>query len=281
MNDRAKWADVPIEARIYGQAVPLTIEAQCVAATDVRYENCEHAIRSSFPVINGLNTVVITERPCVVVGSGLSVKPLLEEIRARHAAGDEIVAIKGAHDWLIENGIVPRAAVAMDPQRSRARCFKRRRKEVLYLCASQMHPETWKYMHAYNVLVWHSRIAVDQEARPGWEKRLIFPCCMTSGHNAIALFYVLGRRNFELYGFDSCFERGQPLKLNLKKTPRADNTIEVGVGDETFLTTAEMAHQVAEIHPLLQQLPDIKVNAHGRGYYQALLAEGKRQGWPV
>lgn len=277
----SQWAEVPIEAHAYGHNVPLTITSACVASSKERYEHCEKAITSGLPVICGLGNVVITDRPCVIVGSGLSAVPLLEEIRARQAGGEEIVAVKGAHDWLVKNGVIPRVAVAMDPQQSRAKCFKRRTKGVRYLCGSQMHPATWDYLRRYEVLIWHSRIGVEQESRPGWADRVIFPCCSTSGHSAIALLYVLGRRNFHLYGFDSSFHRGQPLKINLKRAPREEQTVEVCVGKKRFLTTTEMALQAAEICPLLQQLPDIKVEAYGEGYYQALLAEGKARGWPV
>jgi hypothetical protein len=276
-----QWPEVPIQAHVYGQAVPLTIDRTCVATSEERYAHCEAAIKSGFPVICGLGNIIITDRPCVIVGSGLSAVPLLEEIRERQAQGHEIVAIKGAHDWLIENGIIPRAAVAMDPQRARAKCFKRRTKGVMYLLASQMHPATWDYMRGYQALIWHSRIGVEQEKREGWADRVIFPCCTTSGHSAMALLYVLGRRNFELYGFDSSFAPGQPLKINVKRTPAEKATVAVCVGARQFLTTAAMASQAAEIQPLFQRLPEVKVTAHGDGYYQALLAEGKAKGWPV
>lgn len=292
--DSQAWAEVPIEAIAHGRAVPLTINGRCVAGNEERYANCEEAIEAGFPVISGLGNVLIIERPCVLVGSGHSALQHLEQIKSRYLIGDEIIAVKGAHDWLVKNGIIPRAAVAMDPQQSRAKCFKRLHRKVLYLCASQMHPDTWEHLRGYQVLVWHSRIESGQEKRPGWDKRVIFPCCVTSGHSAIALLYVLGRRNFELFGFDSSIPeattwaqrisarlRGRPLKLDGARVPRGRDIAEVRVGEQRFFTTAEMAHQALELQPLLQQLPGVRVNAHGHGYYQALLAEGKAKGWPV
>lgn len=306
---RDEWAKVPIMALAGSVPVPLTIDGTCNTASDSRYEHCEAALAAakqySYPVLMGPDGKV-TSRPCVLVGTGPSAIPLLPEIRARYEQGEEIIAIKGAHDWLVKNGIIPRAAIAMDAQQARAKCFKRLRREVLYLCASQMHPDTWEHMKGQRVLIWHSRIGVLQEQREGWADRFLVPCCTTTGNSSIVLMYIFGRRNFELYGFDSSLPpveegwreklltwlKGRPLKLDGARVPKNKAVVEVIVGGQSFQTTAELAHQATELRTMLQQLlrsakeggwpkPDIKVNAHGRGYYQALLAAGKAQGWPV
>lgn len=317
MNARAQlWAKVPITALVSDRAVPLTIEGGCVASSDERYAHCdaarEAAKKHQYPVLTGPGESGpggrrVNMTPCVIVGSGPSAIPLLPEIRARYDRGEEIIAVKGAHDWLVKNGIIPKAAMAMDPQRSRAKCFKRLRREVLYMCASQMHPDTWEHLKGHRVLIWHSRIGLEQEKRPGWETQnaYLVSCCLTTGHSAIVLMYILGRRVFELYGFDSSIPPvtswkdgllarllGRSLKLDGARVAGGKNVFDVVVGGQAFQTTGELAHQAVELQPLLEQLtvngrdghwpsPAIKVNAHGRGYYQAVLAEGKAMGWPV
>lgn len=315
MNARAEWANVPITAVANGIPVPLTLEGGCVATSEERYAHCEAAKAAAkkhgYPVLAGPGKYgpgshTVIKAPCVIVGSGPSAVPLLPEIRKRYERGEEIIAIKGAHDWLVKNGIVPKAAMAMDPQQSRAKCFRRLRSDVLYMCASQMHPDTWEHLKGRRVLVWHARIGVEQEKRSGWEPEnaYLVSCCLTTGHSAIALMYILGRRNFELYGFDSSIPpvttrrekllawlKGRALKLDGARVP-SDRVFDVVVDGQVFQTTGEMAHQATELQPLLWQLvvngkagrwpsPSIKVNAHGRGYYQALLAAGKAAGWPV
>lgn len=288
-----KWADVPVLAVADGQPVPVSVDAACSAHDPIRYAHCEISTRVGYPILVGGGNKII-ERRCVLVGSGLSALKLLPEIRKRAEAGEEIIAVKGAHDWLVGNGVVPTAAIALDPQQSRAKCFKRLHPDVLYMCASQMHPDTWPYLRGHKVLVWHSRIELGQEKRVGWGKAFLVPPCSTTGNSAIALMYLLGRRNFELYGYDSSIPSvdslgrrllakilGRPLKLDGTLVPKGADVIEVTVGGRTFHTTAEMVIQAMEVQPLLQRLPGIKVNAHGDGYYQALLAEGKAKGWPV
>ena len=52
----------------------------------------------------------------VVVGSGCSVINYVEEIRKDQTEGKVICAIKGAHDFLIENDIVPDVFVSVEPR---------------------------------------------------------------------------------------------------------------------------------------------------------------------
>lgn len=289
----ANWPTVPIEALVQGRTANLTIHSRCVVDNTERYAQCEKAKQSGFPILSGCKEQLI-EGPCVLVGSGPSAIPLLPEIRARYERGEEIIAIKGAHDWLVANGIMPKAAMALDPQQSRAKCFKNPQGAVLYLCASQMHPDTWMHLAGRRVLVWHSRIEAEQEKVPGWERAFLIPCCSTTGNSAIALMYILGRRNFHLYGFDSSIPpvtsawqrlvarfRGRLLKLDGMRVPREKQVFEVTVGGHHFQTTPELVSQATELQPLLQYLEGIKVEAYGHGYYQALLAHGKTQGWPV
>lgn len=296
MSTRHAWdaaTPVPIQALVHDVEAPLTIDGSCIMDNRERYEHCIAALNAGYPVLKGTNNRVFSA-PCVLVGSGPSVKDHLEDIRERYERGEEIIAIKGAHDWLIENGIVPRAAFALDPQQSRAKCFKKLHKQVLYLCASQMHPDTWEHMRGYQVLVWHSRIEAGQEKLPGWDTQLIVQNCSTSGNSALLLMHWLGRRRFEVYGFDSSIPvprgpigrlmarlRGRLMKIDGARVPPEKRIFEVTVGDQRFQTTAELVSQVVEIHPLLKMLGRLRLTAHGEGYFQAVIAAGKANGWPI
>lgn len=287
-----RWPHVPITTSVAGKPVPITIEGGCAVASDVRYEHCAIAKQAGFPIlVYGVDREIT--RPCVVVGSGPSAVPLLEEIRSRYQHGEEIIAVKGAHDWLVANGIIPTAAIALDPQQSRAKCFKRLRDDVLYCCASQMHPDTWTHLKGRRVLIWHSRIGISQEQLEDWKTDYIVPCVSTTGNSALILMYLLGRRRFELYGFDSSLppatglERfrasvlGRLLKLDGARVANPKHVVSVVLNGRCFESTTPMIQQAAEIEFLLQNMPGVKLNAHGVGYYQAIIEEGKAKGWPI
>lgn len=291
------WDKVPILAETNGEVVRLTIDYGATIPSEERYRQAEIALqtarRRAIPVLVGPGKYFI-EAPCVIVASGFSARGLLPKIREHHLAGHDIIAVKGAHDWLIKNGIVPKAAVAIDPQRSRARCFRRRHPEVLYMLASQMHPDTWDWMRGYRVLIYNNRLGVSQERRPGWEREYLVEHASTTGISALILLAVMGRRNFELYGFDSSLPelsqyqrlwaklRGWPIKVDGTRAPKRHNIFRAVVGQQMFWTTGELVQQVIDFQELLPQFNgEVKINAHGHGYLQAVLSAGKAMGWPV
>lgn len=289
--ERAK--DVPLAGLVNGAQVGLEVRGRCVLDNAERYAHCEAAMRAGYPVLVGPGTRIF-EAPTVLVGTGPSALRLLPEIRERHERGEEIIAVKGAHDWLIRNGIVPRAAIALDPQQSRAKCFRKPRHEVLYLCASQMHPDAWDHLRGHQVLIWHSRIDADQHQREEWRRRYIVPCASTTGNSAILLLHLLGRRKFVLYGYDSSIPepegwaqrtaakmRGRLLKLDGSRADRGKQIVRVTVGGRSYQTTAELVQQAQEVYPLLKSLRNVTIETRGDGLYQAIVAQGKAQGWPV
>lgn len=206
-----------------GDKAPLSIEVARNVDTSKCYSNCAAAKRAGFPVLisSGGKT---TEQPCLIVGTGFSVNEMLPEIKRHYEAGIEIIAVKGAHDWLIERGIIPRAAVAMDGQASRAKCFRNRRSDVLYLCASQMHPSTWKYMRGYRVLIWHSQIGVEQRTRPEWTDAFLIPSASDTGSSTILLMAALGRRIIHTFGIDACMPQPVGFMETVRPITKVDGS---------------------------------------------------------
>lgn len=251
---------------------------RCNATDEERFRNCALAKRAGFPILVGAKKVEITT-PCVIVGTGFSAKQLLPEIRQRYDAGEEIVAIKGAHDWLIDNGIIPHVAVAIDAQQRNAKCFRRPHKDVQYLCASQMHPETWLHLKGYDVIVWHAMISKAQLSMPEWANTFIVLSASTTGNSAILLMNALGRRNVHLYGLDSSIPAPHwwnrwlrpALKLDGTKVREGAEVYEVRVGDRRYWTTPEMSLQAQEYRLMRPYIKHMKVTAHGDGYYQAIV----------
>lgn len=257
----------------------LVIKSNCIYSNDRIYEHCAQAIATGLPVIQKAQWPPF-ETPIVIVGSGLSAKPLLSHIirMSKHAP---IMALKGAHDWLIENGVTPQFAVACDPQFERHNCFKHLNDTTVYLCASQMHPQTWSYMSGRKVLLWHGKVEKDQNKRAGWENVRLVSGGSTTGMRAIPLAYLMGFRTFELFGYDSCVERDGVYKLDGSTKRDDDKMIDVFVGERMFKTTYALAPQVDQLRGTLAMLPGVRVRAHGDGYFQEVLRTGKRLGWPV
>jgi uncharacterized Rossmann fold enzyme len=223
------------------------------------------------------------ECPVAIVGSGLSVKTCLRELRELIAAGAQVVAVKRAHEWLIDQGIVPDFAVHCDAQQSTARIFSRPQDATTYLIASHCHPSIWAHLAQHRVAVFHCRVKDDDDE---WDPVITrIGGGPTSGERAIALMYMLGARDVHLFGFDSSVREDRAFRVDQENAVTAVDPVEelvtVVVAGEHYTTTQGLYGQIQHIETTLKPLHDIKITAHGRGLFQAVIEEGKRLGWPI
>src|SRR6476646_5755801 len=140
----------------------------------------------------------------VVVGSGPSLPTFIEEIKEERKKGRPICAVKGAHDFLCENGLEPDLFVSVEP-RDRRHNVRKRNAHTVYLLASRVAPEMFDYLEQCKVMIWHSWGKEDEiQALKDSQQKYAVGGGSTSGLRAISLCYQMGFRNFVLYGFDSC-----------------------------------------------------------------------------
>lgn len=245
---------------------PFSIKSTCIADDATLYAHIESALTRGLPVLPQYEP---HNEVAVLVGSGPSVKDYLGEIRARQHQRQRIVALKDAHDWLLDHGITPDYAVAIDPQESRSNVFHMPHKNVSYLIASQVHPALLDNLNGMEVYLWHAYIRDGQTIPPPGTPMIAGGT--TTGLRAITLFYSLGFRTVELYGFDSCLKDGT-LRMN-GSTPRpGDDTInEIVVDGRTFYSNPSMTAQAAEFQNLYSTMPDLTIHAHGDGLIQAIV----------
>src|SRR6267142_1122250 len=172
------------------EAVPLKIIGKCVAGDNELFSNMDAALARGLPEIHG--QAPVHAKPVAIVASGPSVASQIDVIRQMKQAGTPIVAVRGAHDWLIDNRILPDYAVSVDPLPNSWTCFQHKQKDV-------------------RVTIWHPYITKGQTHPKG---KMIIGGGTTSGLRAISLFYVgFGCRHFALFGFDSCLT-GDTLRID-------------------------------------------------------------------
>jgi uncharacterized Rossmann fold enzyme len=247
-------------------SLPLKITGKCVAEDETLFANMDAAIARGYPQIKEAQPA--KSGAILLVASAPSVKGQLELIKKMKAAGSPIVAIKGAHDWLIDNGVIPDYALAIDPQEHRI-AFYKPQPNVHYMIASQCHPAMFDNLDGYQVTLWHPYVKKGQD-RP--KNCMLIGGGTTSGLRAISLFYVLGYRQFELFGFDSCND-GELLRVNGEGLKEGDKLIEVKIDPqgETFYCNTAMALQAEHFQTYYDYLPDATFNGHGRGLIQAII----------
>lgn len=178
-------------------------------------------------------------RPLVIVGGGPSMARHLPDIALEQMRGADVLALNGAHDYLIKRGIEPTAMVMLD---SRAECVPAFLSGPLdgveYLIATQCDPS------AFDLPVWCT-----VKKWTGWywgvEDDIIIGGGATVGLKAIALGFVLGYRHFKLFGYDSSYEGDadhsypQPMNAN-------DLRVDIVLFGRKFIAARWMAKQVVE-----------------------------------
>ncbi len=226
------------------------------------------------------NLPVIGQHPehdgvAVLVGSGPSVDGQLDSIRAQRALGRPIIALKDAHDWLQDHGIIPDYAVAIDPQEHRWDCFKKKHPAIKYFIASQCHPSMFEHLDGHDVFLWHLYVAKNQNVPP--HGTALIAGGTTTGLRTITLLYSMGYRQFELYGFDSCLRDGK-LRMNGDAPNNDDNQInEIVVDGKMFYCNPSMTAQANEFQNLYAMMPDIQMESHGDGLITAIIEARKKQ----
>ena len=136
---------------------PLAIKAKCVAGPEERLEHIKSALERGLEEFGPSNP---HDQEVAIIGSGPSVKKQIKRIRRMKDRGVMILAVKGAHDFLLGHGIWPHAALAVDPQTHIVSCFRKKLPEgepnrPAYLIASQCHPELFDYLSDQRVVLWH------------------------------------------------------------------------------------------------------------------------------
>lgn len=283
----------------------LKIQARCIADDETLIGHIESALGRGLqefadsPAHNG---------EAVLVGSGPSVREYVSEIRKHKQKGHMIIAVKSAHDFLIERGVVPHIALGVDPQAKIKSSFSRRRKEVTYFLASQVHPEVFDYLKGYRVILWHLFTGKEKE-KELLKDKLKVGGGSTSGMRAMTVAYLMGFRKLHLYGYDSCI-RTSLLKVTgelvkgiepwLDKAREAigdksneelfqwmtDNhgrevpILKLFVEGKSFWADKAMAAQATEFEMMLNVLQGVQVKAHGEGLIQHLVEQGAKAGRP-
>lgn len=230
----------------------------------------------------------------VIAGSGSSLLKSLDGLREEQRLGRPICAIKGAHDYLIENGIDPDLFVSVEP---RERPLKYVSDKTCYMLASRVAPSLFDQVKGKNVLVWHSFSSENNhpptpiDGQPlHWKDFNPLPECevwrgrfgvggaSTSGLRAFNLAYIMGFRKIVLYGMDSCLAEDRYTKRFSGENIGESKVIDVIVDGKRFFCNGALASQAMEFQEVIGMFKDMKVTVKGGGLLAAIMeAREKRK----
>lgn len=246
--------NAPKDARL------LEIRAKCVYEDDQLLDHlrssCKRPIQHFWPS-------PAHDHEICLVGSAPSVKGEVQKIRALQEKGAYIMAIKAAHDFLIENGVIPNMAIAVDPQPHIKKCFSLKRHDVFYFLASQCNPEVFDYFKGYKVVLWHLLTGKDGEKEIFGEE-IALGGGSTSGMRAITLAWAMGFRKLHLFGYDSCLD-GDQLKID-GTTVGEKEVFKLWIEGREFASNPAMSAQTTEFEKVMNSFKgQLQVRVHGDG----------------
>jgi len=212
----------------------------------------------------------------VIAGAGPSLADHLDELKEERVKGRPICAVKGAHDFLIDNGIEPDLFLSIDP-RDRRNNVQKETENTIYLLASRCAPQLFDHLKDRKVMLWHAA-SVDDENRAIGDNVFMIGGTSTSGLRAINVGYFMGFRKFVLYGMDSCnASDGITKRVDGSLTGQTIDVI-VGQTGKKFICNVAMAEQAQAFQKIWEMMPDAKLEIKGDGLLKAILEERKRLG---
>lgn len=264
---------------------PALAEASTSAPNDLRtrlgevriaIDHGEHIWRIAKVLIRGLPSAADLRDKYLgahftVVGSGPSAKDTIDRI----PKGSLIVAVNGAHDWLVGRGIIPHFGLLMDPNPWVA-TYQTPRPDVTYIVGTTCHENVWKRFADAGVKPYVCVPMIDGKDHEDIVAK--FPNHVlnfvgggvTTGLRAVPVFAGLGAGMIDMHGFDSCYAPGTKVggQLYAHYKPKTyHDAIELTVRsrrtDDSFTCRSNraMARQIIGFQALCASLSEFAVNA--------------------
>lgn len=263
-----KWLDVRDHKDKWDPMLAPNYPIKGVLSHDERHEHMRIALSKGFkklPAFNGQ----FHDGVMSIVCYGPSLRDTWQEIK------HPIMTVSGAHDFLIERGVIPDYHVDCDPRPHKSEFVKHPHPGVKYLMASCCHPQAWEYLKDSDVTLWH--LHNGDETAEWLKEHAPEDHCVgggtTVGSRAIVLSGDMGYRRFEVYGMDCSFTETETHAGN--HTGKKHTRIQVRCGNEWFWTSPQMVEAAREIQKMIAQY-DIEIVLHGNGLLSAMALEAMK-----
>lgn len=245
------------------------MDQACMAKPEQRIKHINHALSLGLPEF--FPTDAEQDKDLVICASGPSLRTEFYCVEEAVEAGHHVMVINGAHDFMIERGIIPEYAMSIDPQAETWKNFSIRDYDIHYFLASQCHEFMFEQTCDKRVTLFH--LLGDTERKHLKKHRCYFVGGgSTSGLRAMTLAYLMGYKKQHLIGYDSCYLYGQ---RNVDK-PMDRAILNTEVNEKDFYTNPEFAVQADEFQDVLESLPEVLVRVYGEGMIAEIMKVRKQ-----
>ena len=181
-----------------------------------------------------------------------------------------IATVSGAHDFMIERGIVPDYHVEMDPREHKAAFTKAPHDKIKYLIASCAHPSLVDNLMERDLTLFHAMNGAEDQAilaeiePEGW----LVNGGGSVGLRTIYVMHSLGYRRFAIFGMDHSFKSD---RQHAGPHPRewAQASIPVKCGARVFHSSPVLMAYTKHFLMMMQEmLKDSVFDLYGDGLLQ-------------
>ena len=227
----------------------------------------------------------------LICGGGPSLADELKTIR-KLSKKAKILACNKTHDYLIGRKIKPDYACLLDPKEWVKDYVQNPHRKGKYLVAGQCHPKVFDNLKGSEVILWHagvdyfgeeypSKILYEEFRNRAWK---VVPGPTRVGLRSVLVGYLLGYRDFRLFGFDSSLREDKAHAYSKPKPPDAregEVALKSKLGKEIFKTNSHMAKQCLDFEALLEKIGEliqmkafdpINIQVYGEGLLPSLAA---------
>jgi hypothetical protein len=206
--------------------------------------------------------------PLSICGFGPSLADTWQDISG------EVMTTSGAHDFLIERGVVPKYHGEMDARAHKVNFVRNSHPDVTYYIASHCHPTMFETLleAGRKVVMWHSltdddankQIAMLELLEPGTR---LMAGGTNVGMRSIIVARELNYTRFELHGLDCCY-RGTKQWAGEHFTKK-QHPVKVEVEGRIFETSDLMMQSTDDFFNQLRILENCSFRIHGDGLLEA------------
>lgn len=170
--------------------------------------------------------------------------------------GQSVVSVSGAHDFLVERGIIPIYHVECDSRPHKAAFLQKPQEMTTYLIASCCHSSIFEQLQGFKIRMWH-RDEGNISARirelllqldPGSQ---LVQGGTTVGGRALNLLLRLGARKIDIHGMD-CSYRGEQVWAGSHSGEIHKSRFKNKVAGKIFETSTTMYNAMVDFFDLLE-----------------------------
>jgi hypothetical protein len=206
-------------------------------------------------------------RTAILCCYGPSLVDMVQCIKDEHAKGNaDIISVSGAHDFLLQNGIVPKYHVECDPRPHKALNLEKPHPGVTYLVASTCHSDYFKRLEGADIRLWHVATA-EHSIRLVDELRQSSEHCVSGGGSvglrSLPLLYCMGYRDYAIFGMDSSFRDDGHQQWAGKHAGKKHDIVDVDCGGRIFKSSPILLTYATGFFETIQKTHDARYRVYG------------------